>query len=289
MTDTYRGVVRRAVLSAAYIAVFIAGLAQAQPGGFVPPETIAQATTVPLEKIPTDYPWALPPETAQTPPESLEALIADALVRFGDYLGLEDLPKIHLVDTSEWAAYVNFRHFVSLTAEGAPDGHGYNFNYYADKTPKSLPVGEITETGVFVMWKQVLAYYDIPRPFYASYLSDIVSHELRHYRQWQTLATEAMRMVGQDIAQTPRTRSDLSDEAFVTFMEKWGDIAHYQGRELDVYTAQVREGELPPALLAAPHVRHYYERAKGSRWREEFKASIVYIERNVVPETVPAP
>lgn len=252
------------------------------------PSAIADKADVPLALIPPDYPWVSPTIRASAYTESLYALVQRSLTRYGAYLQLDTIPEFRVVDVRDWATYVNYHHFVPLTAEGTPEGHGYNFNYYEDEEPKSLPVAEITETGAFVLWKQVLAYYGVPSPYDQDFIDSIVSHELRHFRQWRALAVEAMREVGQVRGNLPRTSRDLSTKAFARFMEKWGDVAHYQGRELEVYTSQVREGELPALTLQAPHVRQYYEGVKGSRWQDDFGDAIRYMEGETTPqEAVP--
>jgi hypothetical protein len=265
-----------------YIGVFLLLLASlpafAQTGTGAGPADIADQDIVPLPAIPADYAWTAPPDVEDAPQDTIRAMVDRVLAVYAGRLGLEQPPAVRLAGVQEWATYVNYHHFVPLTAEGLPEDHGYNFNYYEDAEPKSLPVAEITETGEFVLWWQVLSYYGVPRNLYDRFIANVVSHELRHYRQWQRLAQDALREAGQPAGSPPRIRSDLSEEAFSRFMQKWGDIAHYQGRELDVYAAQIRAQELPPMLLLAPHIRSYYEGVRRSPWREEFIEAISFVE-----------
>ncbi len=175
-----------------------------------------------------------------------------------------------LISTPEWADYVNFHHFVPLVYEGVPEGYQFDYNWKPmDRQERiktvRLPTGEVTEEGKFVVWVDRCNYFQYSEQECRSWLRTLVSHENRHYSQWLEIAEQAVRRVGS--RGQPRNAEDLRKipQAFDEFMKVWSNGPHYQCREVEVFSAQMEAGEMPPTPVFLNTLLVYYKKCLASQ------------------------
>ncbi|MBI4057140.1 MAG: hypothetical protein HY399_06285 [Elusimicrobia bacterium] len=225
---------------------------------------------------------------ALPPPQTFSKEQIDAWI-------LEEIQKANsrmeykLRETEEWSNYVNFHHYVSLTYDGVPEGYRFNFNWPAqlDKQTRiktvPLPLGEVTETGKLMFWKDSCNFYELTSSECKSSIHTIVTHEARHFTQWQTLAGEAIQKItGEKLKNPPMNIEELSriPGARETFMSKWAAGPHYQCREVEVYSTQASAGEASKEFIkqSIELLAAYYKGCKNSQWKDDFEIPLGNME-----------
>ncbi|HLG20063.1 MAG TPA: hypothetical protein VI895_09660 [Bdellovibrionota bacterium] len=189
--------------------------------------------------------------------------------------------KVNLRTTEEWSEYVNHHHFVPLTCEGVPEDFLFDYNWDGTKENPSdhrkLPAAEVTETGEFFLWEDVCNYREYSKDACLQFITTAVRHEARHHTQWMGIALEASlkaTSTRENPPSYPRTLSDLHryPGAKELFMTKWGNCAHYQCREVEVYSTQILTGEMAPDLAQKrlKNLDIYYQGCKESEWAADF-------------------
>ena len=192
---------------------------------------------------------------------------------------------VRIVGTSEWADYVNHHHFVPSSCEGVPADFTFDYNWDGHKENwsdhRKLPSAEVTQTGEFLLWIDVCNYREMPRDECVKWMNMAVAHESQHHTQWMELAAEAASRASQGApiqADFPSKLEDLRriPGAEQAFMEKWGDCAHYQCREVEVYSNQFVSGQMGRNMAPKrlPNVNSYYNGCLASRWAGDFKRSL---------------
>jgi hypothetical protein len=168
---------------------------------------------------------------------------------------------------------------VPLTVEGVPEGFVFDYNWDANLSKQDriakvrLPTAEVTEEGRFVIWWNRCNFYELTEQECRGFIKIAVSHEAQHYNQWLTLARRTVDILGLKI-ETPKNIDELRkiEGAEKVFMKMWSDGAHYQCREVEVYTRQMLTGEMPidmPGRLK--NLQNYYVGCGGSKHAEEFR------------------
>ena len=206
---------------------------------------------LPLSKLPPKFPFEPSPVIFNK--EVIQEMVTKSVETLTKSLGITQPPKVSLHGTNDWANYVNYHHFVPLTAEGVPTGHGLNFTYN-DGRPQGLPIGELIETGEMILWWESCNYYESTKSECARSIHRLVAHELRHFMQWKKLFESSAQ-------------------------KKWFDVAHYQCREVEVYVAQAANQERDKRDLYGPSVLQYVKACQDSQWKDEFKDSFELLKR----------
>ncbi len=225
------------------------------------------------------------------PPEKFSKQQIEAWVKEeAQTIGL-DLP-IDLVETEEWADYVNHHHFVPNSVEDIPEGYEFDYNWAKDENPRrGLPCAEVIETGQFRLWWDRCNYYEMPEDKCRQFIKGAVRHEYGHYIQWQKIAITVLSAIGYNVdsKKLPAILTDV--EAFAgakeAFMRIWADPAHYQCREVEVYTTQIENGEMAKdtmsesdwvrrlsAVYVYAHGNKNSPGCENSKWALEFSAFI---------------
>lgn len=111
----------------------------------------------------------------------------------------------------------------------------------------------MTETGEFLLWWERCNYYDMSEEKCRTFIRTAVRHEARHFDQWQRIAVNVLTILGQAV-RTNKLLSKLDEldkyaGARKAFMNVWADPAHYQCREVEVYTQQIETGEMSKERL----------------------------------------
>jgi len=196
---------------------------------------------------------------------------------------------LELVDTEEWADYVNHHHFVPGTIEGLPENFEFDYNWSPEKPHRALPSAELTEKGRLMVWWQRCNYHELNEKQCQDYIHMVVAHEGRHFDQWQRIAVNALTFLGYDVA--PKNLPDSIEDidafkgAREAFMRVWADGAHYQCREVEVYASQITSGETSEKTdtLFKQHLQGVYIYVHGSdyspgcansKWAPEFSPFI---------------
>lgn len=194
---------------------------------------------------------------------------------------------VRIMSTAEWSNYINFHHMTPRDA----DPHGgeavvekhepYDFNWSEAATQKGLPTAELTETGEFYMWWNRCNFFKHDEAKCKTVIRMIISHEARHYDQWRAIALSVLNDAGimlSDDKQEPRMPSTVADfptpEVREKFMAIFTNVAHYQCREAEVYSAQLINGEMPSFVWKEriPYMGWYADKCANSRWNAEFAA-----------------
>jgi hypothetical protein len=139
--------------------------------------------------------------------------------------------RVKLLNTEQWADYVNHHHFVPLTCEGLKEGQHFDFNWVPGETPEErkkkhhLPSAEVIETGEFLFWWGRCAYFDETEETCSKLLTSYIDHEVGHFRQWERLVANG------------------------TFESKWSSCGEYQCREVEVYLAEINGAGMRKDIL----------------------------------------
>lgn len=186
--------------------------------------------------------------------------------------------ELKLYSGQEWSDYVNYQHFVPLTLEGVPEGYVFNYNWDATLTKEErikkikMPSAEVTEQGQFIMWRDRCNFYEFNESECKRYIAMVVSHEAQHYAQWLRLSKRTIEKLGLAVT-TPRTLDEIKkiEGAEQVFMSMWTDGAHYQCREVEVYSTQFLNGEMDITLPGRlKTLENYYQGCVVSEHRDEF-------------------
>lgn len=208
-------------------------------------------------------------------PNEIRQWVSDAVYRVNPEL------KVRLLQTSDWANYINNNHFVSLEAEGVPPGYQFNYSWDPVTGPKAhLPVAEVTETGEFMFWTDKCNFSVMGRDACRELIEAITRHEARHYAQWKRQAFASMKEINPNRPpkSPPLSLSQMAktNGAVVAFFRTWADEAHYQCREVEVYVDQIHAREIPgselPVRLKA--LLNYTLGCSKSRWAREFSPNL---------------
>lgn len=193
---------------------------------------------------------------------------------------------VRVMSTAEWSNYMNFHHFTPLDADPHhADIHGtaaYDYNWSEDTyADKGLPTAEVTETGEFNFWWNRCNFKKMSEEKCKWFINLVVNHEGRHHDQWKEVALRVINRKNITVrAQdgTPYFPSTLKDleshpEAKAEFLKIWSDPAHYQCREVEVYSIQFLNGEFPSFLYAEriPYMTWYAEKCEASKWSSDFQ------------------
>lgn len=204
-------------------------------------------------------PWTL---------EKIEAIAKPYLESKKKELGIESSgATLKFLSSEVWGDYVNHHHFVNIQTEGVPEGYKFEYSFKMDdfwnlpegKSPRGLPTAEIVETGEFYYWWEKYNYYALDEKKTTDHIHLVIDHELYHYLQWQRIVSNAMVMggciqntndnhspvMGIKIPSTlSQLREECGNEIVDSFMKVWSDPAHYQCREVEVYSTQVEQNQV---------------------------------------------
>lgn len=203
--------------------------------------------------------------------EKIAAIAEPYLAKKRMELGIDaSAAKLVLQSSEVWSNYVNEHHFVDLRTEGVPEGFKFDYNWKREdfwnlpegKKARGLPTAEIIETGDFYYWWERYNYYGMDQAATEKHIRLVVDHELYHYLQWKRIVSNAIVMGAcvqnmNDKKQPvlairiPATLAELKDtcgeEVTNLFMKEWTDPAHYQCREVEVYSTQIEDGSMSNA------------------------------------------
>ncbi len=200
--------------------------------------------------------------------------------------------KYKIMDTAEWANYINCNHFVPPGSDphaGGKVGEVINFDWSEDTyKSKGLPTAEVIETGEFYFWWNRCNFKKFDEKTCKGLIDIIVKHESRHYDQWKNIALETLNSLnislkktvdGKSVTSFPETSKDLEAiaGAYKKFMSVWADQAHYQCREVEDYSLNILTGEMPSAFFdeRIPYMMWYTKKCEASKWSTSFYPHIL--------------
>lgn len=242
----------------------------------LPEEPSRNKFYVSLDGIPRDYKWTAPPIHVDTKitKEMVNFWVKEAMYRHSEKFNIGVDIKFESVNIQGWATYVNHDHFVPASAEGVPEGAGINFNWYENMRPSGPPGAEITENGIFIIWWEYCNFLHLDVIKCKDSIDQLVNHEARHFLQWQKVAMAAMKSTGNKQNTVPSSSDDLSSKELEVLMEKWGDVTHYQCREVEAYTQAVLAKDAPESSLSGHTFFRYFRGCRDSKWTDEFSQSL---------------
>jgi len=225
----------------------------------------------------TDDDFVHPPEIYSR--ETIESWINEAKKNLRPNL------PVKIMGTAEWSNYINFHHFTPLDADphhaDIPGKAAYDFNWSEDTyIQNGLPTAEVTETGEFHFWWNRCNYKKMSLEKCKWFINLVVNHEGRHHDQWKEIALKVANksnIVFKAEDGTPYFPSTLKDlekypDVKLEFLKIWSDPAHYQCREVEVYSIQLLNGEFPSFLYGEriPYMNWYAEKCAASTWSADF-------------------